>query len=224
MTIEPKINNMLFDSYNAKLLSFQIGFSSNSGTYHSTKSRLFPVKLNAKMSLRSITLKVDFEGSTVRDIETNISNFMSALYDGADILLPDGFLYMCSFDKATAPKEKAPWILQVTFALSGIRHDPLEQTDPMTSTTVIQVKGNYETPAIITAECYETPVTIAGITISDITGTIVIDGIKCKVTQNGVNKFANTNLTEFPKLKAGNNSIAISGNASVVISYYPIFI
>lgn len=224
MTIEPKINYERFDSYGAKLLSFSIGFSDNSDTYHSTSRRMFPVKLKPKMSLRGIELKIDFEGDSKRDIEMNISRFISALYEGADILLPDGFWYFCVFENASAPEEKAPWIMQTKFSLSGIRHDALETTDSHTSSFDLFVKGNYETPAIIEAMCYGTEVTVAGITISNIYGTLVIDGLNCTVKQNSSNKFSYTDLTEFPKLQTGYNTIVISGNTSVKVSYYPIYI
>ena len=69
-----------------------------------------------------------------------------------------------------------------------------------------------------------TSFTINGITVSGITGsTVVIDGIAGKITEDGVNCFDKTDITEFPTLKAGNNAVTIAGNGSVTIEYYPIY-
>jgi len=43
------------------------------------------------------------------------------------------------------------------------------------------------------------------------------------VTEGGVNKFNDTDMTEFPTLETGTQTIDISGASSVKIEYYPIY-
>ena len=226
--IEPKIESASFGTYGAHLLSYEIGACKYSNGYVLPPTSMIPVKLKHTLGLRSVVLNIDFEGDTPYEIEQNISEFTEILHNGADILLPDGYSYSCVFKKTSAPKEKAPWIRQVKFTLEGYRHGAIE-SKTLTETGSIFVDGNYPTPAILKITTSATSATVCGITISNIDGVIEIDGYKKKVTQtkNGVvtNKFADTNMTEFPKLEAGYHEIAISASAaiSVEVSYYPLY-
>lgn len=220
-----KINGYPLEMFEAHLLNYTVGACEYSNGYFVPTNSMFPVKLKGNKGIRPITLELDFEGDSLKNITTNISNFTAMLQKGAEIILPDGFHYTCSYDSTTEPEEKAPWIMQVKFSLSGCRHRAME-TATLTESGTISVDGNNETPAIIKIIPNENTqeVTVNGITVSNITDTVIIDGINKTVMENGVNVYANTNLTKFPVLQNGYNSIEISGNAIVEISYYPIFL
>jgi len=234
--IDPKINGATFGTYGGHLLSYEIGACEYSNGYITPPTSMIPVKLRHTLGLRGVTLTMDFEGETENDIALNIAEFIGHLYNGAEILLPDGFTYFCVFKKASTPIEKAPWIKQVKFTLEGYRHGALE-TETLSASGSIFVDGNCKTPAIIRITTASTSITILGITISNISGVIEIDSYKKTVKQitggNGApevttNKFADTNMTEFPKLSPGLTTVEISGTGNaatmVEISYYPIFI
>lgn len=226
--IIPRINGASFSVYNAHLLEYEIGPCSYENGYIVTAASMIPVKLKYSLGVRDIELKIDFEGETMHEIEQNISEFTELLHESAEVLLPDGFTYACYFQKASTPTEKAPWILQVKFTLEGYRHGALE-TRTLEESGSVFVDGNYKTPAILKISTSATSVKVFGITIGNISGEIVIDSYKKTVTEtvNGVtsNKFADTDMTEFPKLKAGYNEIGIeaNGNVTVELSYYPIY-
>ena len=229
--IEPKIEGASFGTFNAHLLTYEIGATDYSNGYVLPPTSMIPVKTKHTLGLRKITLTMDFEGDTPNDIAMNISEFTKLLHEGAEILLPDGFTYRCVFKKTSTPKEKAPWIMQVKFTLEGYRHGALE-TKTLTSTASIYVEGNCPTPAILKITTAASSVTVCGISVDNISGVIVIDSYKKTVVQiaNGVttNKFADTDMTEFPKLATGYTPIEISANGgaaiSVEVSYYPIFV
>lgn len=68
--------------------------------------------------------------------------------------------------------------------------------------------------------------TVYGVTIKKIkgVGSVVIDGIEGKVTENGVNKFADTDIINFPKIEPGLNTVSCSdGTIPVTLEYYPTF-
>lgn len=224
--IVPRINGAMFSIYKAHLLSYDIDAVDYDNGYVLPPSSMIPVKLKYSLGLRGVTLKIDFEGETAKEITQRISDFTELLHEGAEILLPDGYTYNCVFKKASTPSKKAPWILQVKFTLEGYRHGALE-TATLTKTGGIFVDGNCVTPAILKITTSARSATVCGISVDNIGGEIVIDSYKKKVTQNGVNKFGDTNMTEFPKLAPGYKQIdvAAEGDAAITVevSYYPIY-
>lgn len=221
--IAPKINGMLFENYKAQLQSYKVGACDYDNGYLLPPASMMPVKLKPTLGLRSIVLSFDFEGGTPREIAMNISKVTTLMQDMPDILLPDGFSYSCVYEKQSTPEEKAPWIMRVQYTLSGYRHEPKE-TVTLLETGNVFVGGNYKTPAVLKITSAADTVKVLGTTIKGATGTVVIDGIKKKVTKDGLNKFADTDLTNFPALVPGLNTIDIDGADEVEVSFYPIFL
>ena len=99
---------------------------------------------------------------------------------------------------------------------------------PLTSTGSVYNQGN--TPSGVRFEITPlkklTSFTIAGITCKDLASneTFVVDGISGKVFSNEDNRFADTDLTEFPTIQPGNNQITMSAPANVTVSFYPLFL
>ncbi len=226
--IIPRINGASFGVYKAHLLEYEIGPCSYENGYIVTAASMIPIKIKYSLGVRSIELTIDFEGETMHEIEQNISEFTELLHESAEVLLNDGFTYACYFQNSSTPIQKAPWILQVKFTLEGYRHGPLE-TRTLKKSGSVFVDGNYKTPAVLKISTSAASVKVFGITIGNISGEIVIDSYKKTVTEtvNGVtsNKFADTDMTEFPKLKAGYNEIDIEadGDIAVELRYYPIY-
>ena len=223
MKINAKINDLSLDSFKAKLLSYQTGDSSYNNGYILPPSSIWPVVLKAKRGLKTVTLSLDFSGNSRYEIEIAISNMKAILQQGADILLPDGFFYYSVYESCSATKEVAPWLVNVQFSLSSIRHGAMI-TEKLSKSETIFIEGNSETPAIFIMNSSDKEATVNDITINNIKNTVIIDGIEKTVTENGVNKFAETNLTAFPLLKCGLNSIYLSKNTTLEINYYPIYL
>lgn len=101
--------------------------------------------------------------------------------------------------------------------LDGYEYDEeiVEVMDGVTEKTIF-VKGNMETPCIveITPKADLSEITLKGfgddpIVVRNLVkgNTVVIDGIKGKVTVNGVNKFGDVELWEFPRLNRRVNKV-----------------
>ena len=218
-----RVNELLLDSFKAKLLDYQVGDSAYNNGYILPPSSVWPISLNAKKGLRPITISLDFIGESRYEIELAISNMKAILHQGADILLPDGFYYYSVYESCSAANEVAPWIVNVQFSLSGIRHGAMK-TQRLSESGNIFVDGNSDTPAIFKVNSRSATASINDITITKMKSQVIIDGIEKTVTENGVNKFSDTDMTDFPLLKNGNNTITISSGADLEISYYPIFL
>ena len=229
--IEPTINGTVFEDYSAKVVSYSIGPCDYEHGFIVPEGSMIPVKLKYALGLRQVILVVDFEGEDENDITDSIRMFIGELHDGAEIALPDGYTYTCVYKKSSAPDEKAPWIQQVKFTLQGYRHGSLVSTTLSVSSPrsfSITAQGDYRTPLLITITTTASSISVMGVTIQNISGTIKIDGYKKTVIQgSSTNKFGDTDLTEFPFFEPGSNSVPVqlaSGNtATVEISYYPIY-
>lgn len=225
MNYETEINGQTLDMFNAHLCSYTVGACDYENGYMMPPNSMFPVKLDGNVGLRPIELEMDFEGDSISEIVMNISNLTAALHKNAEIFLPDGFYYTCVFDSVSTPEEQAPWIMRVTFSFLGVRHKELKKQS-FTQSGKMFVHGNYKTAAIIKITPQEgtTEIKVNGITVKDLKGPVVIDGIRMTVMENGLNKFKDTDITEFPSLECGENDVTVEGSAVVEISYYPIFL
>ena len=55
--------------------------------------------------------------------------------------------------------------------------------------------------------------------------TVILDGELQKVTVDGVNKYSDTDMWDFPRLKPGGNKITVNkNNCNIKIKYKPRFI
>lgn len=221
----------IFEEYGARLLDYSIGPVSIKDSYFTPPNSMRPVKINESLGTRPVKIRLEFTGDSHLEVLKKISNMTSTLIQESEIALPDGFTYHTVLKGVSEPDLKGEIYYVVMFTLEGYRHLAMETVSFDTSTwthQVFNVEGNCETPAIITIDANESEVTIDGITISNIIGTIVINGMDCTVTEteNGstYNKFKDTNLTKFPKLSPGRCSITKSGMATVKIQYYPIYL
>ncbi len=218
-----KINGLDPEIYGAYLLSYSVSGCELENTYFLPPSTLIPIRLTNRARLRKITLKFDFHGQDTHDAIRNMSNFTATLHNEAELLLPDGFYYYCVLVSTGTSVTKADWIEQNSFSLIGFRHGPLESYI-FTETSDIFVNGNYETECRFIINTEKDSITVNGISINNISGEIIIDGIKKVVLQNGANKFIDCDMTDFPKLNPGNNTISITEGATVIVQYYPIYL
>ena len=104
----------------------------------------------------------------------------------------------------------------------------------------IEVQGDYETPCIIelVPSGAITKYTIKGAARDPVTGeaeditiknlsagkTVVIDGEACLVTEDGLNKYSDTEMWEFPTLLSGSNTLVFESSSvpcNVTIKYRP---
>jgi phage-related protein len=209
--------------YGAKLLDYSVDGSGISDNYMLPPSTIRPVRLRNRVRLRKIMLAFDFEDADIHGATQNLSEITAILRQEANLLLPDGFYYHCILTSTGKADIKAPWILRNSFSLVGYRHGPLIQ-ETLTETGSIFVEGNYDTEAVYEITTSAQSITVNGITVSNISGVILIDGLNKAIKQGNFNKFADSNITAFPVLQPGVNQISISSPATVVIKYYPVYI
>lgn len=210
------------EMYGCKIVDYSVGGVNIMDGYFMPPAGFFPVRYDGKVGMRQINLTLEFKG-TPEQCEEYVSDFLADLIsEGIDFLFPDGFWYRVVYNQDNATARKGRVYAQHAFRLLGVRHGALI-TETLTATENIIVQGNRVTPCRLTVSGISGTVTVFGITISGLTGSVVIDGINGTVTQGNVNVFGNTDLTDFPKLKPGTNSIVVPSGCTVNIEYYPLY-
>ncbi|MBE6051560.1 MAG: phage tail protein, partial [Clostridium sp.] len=167
-------------------------------------------------------IKILFEAIDRNTAYKNISDFMANFIDEADIKFHnlEHYFHVYLTGSSIEDTEFDEW-LYLNLELDGYEYgeEVVEVMDGVTEKTIF-VKGNVETPCIIeiTPKADLSEITLKGFGDDSIVvrnlvkgNTVVIDGIKGKVTFNGVNKFSDVEMWEFPKFKIGENKLIIVG-------------
>ena len=179
-------------------------------------------QLSSKVGFKKITIKILFEAIDRNTAYKNISDFMANFIDEADIKFNnlEHYFHVYLTNSSIEDTEFDEW-LYLNLELDGYEYgeEVVEVMDGVTDKT-IYVKGNMETLCIveITPKADLSEVTLKGfgddpIVVRNLVkeNTIVIDGVKGKATCNGVNKFMDVEMWEFPKVKLGENNLIIIG-------------
>ena len=218
------INGKALSVYGAKLVDYKVNACSYKNSYMLPPKSIVPIKLNGNVGLRKVDITLDVFGKSEGEIALAISQLTAELMNEANLVLPDGYHYYCVYSGASAPEEMAPWIWRVKFEFYGFRHGALESME-ITHGMKVDIKGNFEAPVKYTIYPFgDTTIKVNGITVWNATSSVVIDGMKAKVTMGEINKFGDTDIIEFPKMKAGLNTMEVVGDATVEMEYYPIYL
>lgn len=184
-------------------------------------------QLSSKVGFKKITIKILFEAIDRNTAYKNISHFMSNFINEADIKFNnlEHYFHVYLTNSSIEDTEFDEW-LYLNLELDGYEYgeEVVEVMDGVTEKTIF-VKGNMETPCIIeiTPKADLSEITLKGfgddpIVVRNLVkgNTVVIDGMKGKVTVNGINKFSDVEMWEFPNLKYGYNKIVIAKDECMV--------
>lgn len=182
-------------------------------------------------------------GTTKTDAELTVSNIISDCRSGY-IELDNVDLELKGELKEAQKDFLSRW--RYSLSLTFQAWDKAESEVSITTSNsgkTIDVEGNQETPCVIelTPSGAITTYTIKGAARDPVTGeaediviknlsagkTVIIDGEACTVTEDGANKYADTEMWEFPTLVPGANVLTFvssSVSCSVTIKYKPRYI
>jgi len=231
------INTIDISNFNGKQLKVDIQTSSLTNSSEWIKSTLSPIFQENYIGFKTIKVELYFKGSNRDEVLTNISNLMSKLTNVV-ILKLDGYSknYKCILSgngetiKTVSPNAYRKALTFIGYEFS----DEVTETMNRVISKTINVSGNSKTPAIIEI----TPaLSIASLTLTGLSDEsiiinnlavgkkVIINGEDNTVTVDGINKFADAELWEFPRLKAGANTITVDKSSTDInIKYKPRFI
>ncbi len=188
-----------------------------------------------------IELDVIVKGTTEEETNILCSNLVKEISDSYIRFIGENMVYKCLLDKFTVSEvlfdileQKYSMGIYMVLTYTESYMDQITETMNRITTKTINVPGNEETPVIveITPSVGIIDIVLTGlseepITIRILTGgkKVIIDGEEGLVTVDGVNKFGDTDMWEFPRLKPGANTITVSrNNVDINIKYKPRFI
>ncbi len=231
------INNIDISKYNARVLDVNIQNSSISNLSDlDIKNKLIPLFLKSKVSLNNITVTLLINSLDKKQYYLDKSNLISIMLDSFDIYFKDRNLkFKCILvNQVNQPSlRQIRGRFQLTFIGYNLENEVIETINRVTSKT-IDVTGNIKvpikleiTPVIDMIDLKitglsEDPLIVKNLKVNK---TIIIDGIEGTVTQDGINKFEDTDMWEFPFLVSGKNNITLSKDTcNITIKYNPRFI
>lgn len=230
------VNGVNINLYGAIQLGVDIQNYKYKSEYTLLTNSLTPVELSTTETLKSIKVDILFRGNNRDEVLSNISRFMMLL-KGEIIINLDG--YSNSFkvylenDSIEKKNSKRKYKLKLEFKGYSMKDEVVENINRISSKT-INMQGTQVTPVVveITPTTALADITLEGladepIIIKNLTAnkTVVLDGELQKVTVDGVNKYGDTDMWDFPRLKPGSNTIKVDkNNCDIKIKYKPRYI
>lgn len=228
------INNIDVRNLGAILMEKNIQSSSIDSSYVWTDNSLLPIFSKQKFNFVSLEVRLYVKGSNESDVKSKVSALISkskeCILNFEDDFYYKSFLINSSIEN-TLKKETRK--LTLSFVAYSYKDQIVETMNRITSKT-INVSGNTEAPAIleVTPSIDLIDLTITGLAEDPIIlknlkagKKIIVNGEDCTVTVDGVNKYGDTDMWGFPKLKPGSNNITVSKNSvDISIKYKPRFI
>lgn len=230
------VGNVDISVFKARLMSRSISNAEFEIFNYWGDNNINPIFLkNGNNKFKELTLKLDILCKDFDELEIMKSNLIKQL-EISTIKFEDINFYYRGF-LSTAPTYsyvmKGNEIAEIKMLVVAEKLEITETMNRITNKT-INVQGNLETPAIveITPTTALADITLEGladdpIIIKNLTAnkTVILDGELQKVTVDGVNKYGDTDMWDFPRLKPGANTIKISkNNCDIKIKYKPRYI
>ena len=189
-----------------------------------------------------VSIEMIISEKTKTEAELLISNIIKEFANGRVIRLDDMDISISAEITGIEKEFIKRWTYKVIVTMQGWDKSTDQVTVTMDSTVqTITVGGNQSTPCIIeiTASVDMASVELTGMAYNQISGEkesitiknlkagkkVVINGEDCTVLQEGVNKFADTEIWEFPVLKPGRNIVSCSSDkCTVTLKYKPRYV
>ena len=184
---------------------------------------------NQKFDVSGLTVVFYVGGQTKQSCYINTSNLIEECKDCIITTDEDNFEYVAVLTNYNVVETGIDFYNEVTLTFSAVKRLALVKTVFDTGNGSVFNLGNVTSgmKITITPKADLSTFMINGITIKNLTANMpfIIDGLQGEVLCNGINRFLDTDLIEFPKVKPGKNQIGVSNtNVTVEVSYYPTFI
>lgn len=229
------IDGVDIKSFGAILMDKTIQPASLEQIYSWNRRSIIPIHLEGQFTFNILEIKLYFKGANEDDLKSKISAFINKVKE-CTIQLDDSFYYK-GFLEGTPTSENTlknnTKKITMRFLTYCFKSEIIEIMNRITSKT-INVSGNLDTPVIleVTPSIALVDLTLTGfgddpIKIKNLVAgkKIIIDGEACTVTVDGVNKYGDTDMWGFPKLKPGANTITVDkSSVDINIKYKPRFI
>ena len=232
------VNSINILNLNMKLLTVDIQSREITNNCKWTKA-INPIFIKNDLGFKNIKLEILCKGLNRQAILNNISSLLCEFNKNeSNLLVLNKYEhnFICSLINVSTNKTKSKTRYTIDLELIGYEESKTETFIKISDTDnhTINNNGTSITPCyleIIPTFSYSN-LTITGLSddpikINNITANkiITIDAYTNKITEDGVNKFNDVELFEFPRLNVGNNIVKISDDrATLTVKYKERFI
>lgn len=243
---EMTLNGIDIKSYNARLLNFSVSGTAVTNNISAVGTLLkMPSLFSSTLGTRTVTITLTFSPTQLGSDSKNtsvieklriaaehISKFESEIIGKVvEITLPDGFCYTALASDSPAATFDSSGEHDVVYTFTAIRHKSIVTVDVPPDGKVF-CDATTDVPCIIeitnsrvishlTINVNDSSFIINNINTNSL---IVIDSVNITVTCNGINKFGDCTLVNFPTLKYGHNVITTDNDVLVKVSYTPVYL
>lgn len=220
------INNKPLYDFGAKLLDWEVTPAVTNVIANG--KNLFPSLLKSDIGQKTLSVTLNYQTAD-RKWFPSPTALIGALNKTVNLQMPDGFIYRSALSSVSSVQYPAKWIAEFTLTFSCVQCGQYQEINIIQDKQPIYYSGTAPAPYKIefTAPSAMQSITVQGIQLTSIPAgaKIVIDGLEKTVTQNGANKFLETNLIDFPVFEPSELPIEISVSPFVPlkIGYYPIY-
>lgn len=225
---------------NVTVLSKVITPSSFETSSKWSKQSLIPINVKSKFTYGSMKLELLVRGNSEEITEDNTSFLLKEISES--ILTFNNYFYKVrmssvSVDDIFKDELKEDYCQKITLNLivdEKYKEEIVTELELLGSSISLNVEGNKETPCVleITPTQAMVDLVINGVTKDAFTienlakdQKLIIDGENQTITVDGVNKFLDTDMWDYPFLIAGENNITFSKSyLTGIIKYKPRYV
>ncbi len=225
------INNVSIKSFGAELLNLDIQNAELITKEEWPEKLHSPFTINQNFYYKKINVELLVSGTDREDVLTKCSNLKNKLKKCTLKFHELQYFYDCTLENERIEKSVRINRVRLFCTLNSSYAYKPQVTESLNRILIktINVSGNLETPAIveITPSVEAIDLVITGLSDDPIiiknlkqNKKIIISGEDCTVLQDGINKFSDTDLWEFPRLRPGPNTITLSKNTMDIMIKY----
>ncbi|MBU9735804.1 hypothetical protein [Diplocloster agilis] len=219
-------NKECYLEYNADLVSFHIQPGGISNQYIIQTGQSSFLDFGGTTEPKTATVEFYVGGASDEQAHENISNLFLACKECILKRELHRFEYPALLTGKNVEETGVEPYYLVTLDFIVVQRLPLVSAD-ISEPAIIYNEGNIPSGV---RYILKPPINISFFKINGIKVTnlhagknFIIDGISGKITENGNNRFAATDIIDFPKILPGKNEINMSYNIPVTVEYYPLF-
>lgn len=220
-----------YSNFNADLISIVPSAGGLTQAYDRSVSKSFFNVYSADFEPSIVKFAFYVGGIDRNDLYTNVSMLIAEAKQCIINTGEDTFEYACVLDSYDVEEQEIEWWQMVTLKFAFIRRLPMWKAS---TDGVAKTKLEFFNPGVVESGLrikLKSASQLTNVKVNDITvdtlhagNEFVIDGLTGTVTENGVNRFQNTDLINFPRVQHGDNVIQCNKSVQIAIEFYPTFI
>lgn len=233
---EMTVNDLDIGIWKARLLEFSPSPYTIKNDTTAGTGTLYPTLLHTSVSPLTLTVVLDVYGRDMPDAERRASDLLLEMSGQCEIGGPDGYYYR-SILQSSSRARSANWIVTLTVVFQSVRHGTLVTTPLPHGVSTVWCGSNVDTECVlqITAQS-DGVLVLRGFTPTNLRlqlsagDVLTVDGILKTITDaEGNNRFSDAEISSFPKLSPGTNTVQWMSNGDdadyeVSLQHYPTFL